>query len=167
MLKPSIKDEGMATDYWTRLRRVFLLIDADHGLKAADEHMLDILHEAGTAHQIVLSKSDKILYPYSSPPTPIRLYKNLVRLREQCDKIRAKVLPEGKRSASAMSDIICCSSEKSIDKNKRLGLDDLRWAVLKASGLEADEMGRKQSMDSSMLSGAADENGLVAWRPVG
>lgn len=42
------------------LRRVFLLIDARHGLKANDHEVMDMLDEAAVSYQIVLTKTDKL-----------------------------------------------------------------------------------------------------------
>jgi GTP-binding protein len=42
------------------LGRVYVLIDARHGLKAADESILDGLGKAAVSHQIVLTKSDQV-----------------------------------------------------------------------------------------------------------
>jgi GTP-binding protein len=41
------------------LRRVFLLIDARHGIKNNDEEMMDILDDCGAIYQIILTKADK------------------------------------------------------------------------------------------------------------
>lgn len=42
------------------LRRVYVLIDARHGIKAIDEEALKILDKAAVSYQIVLTKLDKI-----------------------------------------------------------------------------------------------------------
>jgi GTP-binding protein len=42
------------------LKRVFLLVDARHGVKAADETLMDELDRAGVSYQIVLTKADKV-----------------------------------------------------------------------------------------------------------
>lgn len=42
------------------LRRVFVLIDARHGLKANDHEVMDMLDEAAVSYQIVLTKTDKL-----------------------------------------------------------------------------------------------------------
>jgi GTP-binding protein len=42
------------------LKRVYLLIDARHGLKAADTEALDALDLAAVSYQIVLTKADKL-----------------------------------------------------------------------------------------------------------
>jgi len=42
------------------LARVYVLIDARHGLKATDDAILDTLSQAAVSHQIVLTKSDEV-----------------------------------------------------------------------------------------------------------
>jgi GTP-binding protein len=42
------------------LARVYVLIDARHGLKAVDEAILDTLGKAAVSYQIVLTKSDQV-----------------------------------------------------------------------------------------------------------
>jgi len=42
------------------LKRVYLLIDARHGLKAADDEALDALDLAAVSYHIVLTKADKL-----------------------------------------------------------------------------------------------------------
>ena len=57
-------------DAWTRLikdylrgraslRRVFVLIDSRHGIKTADNEILDLLDETAVSYQAVLTKTDK------------------------------------------------------------------------------------------------------------
>lgn len=43
-----------------RLVRVFLLIDARHGLKKVDETIMALLDETAVSYQVVLTKADKI-----------------------------------------------------------------------------------------------------------
>ena len=42
------------------LARIYVLVDARHGLKDADEPMFDALGRAAVSHQIVLTKSDAV-----------------------------------------------------------------------------------------------------------
>jgi GTP-binding protein len=42
------------------LIRVYVLIDARHGLKSTDNPSLDVLSETGVSHQIVLTKADQV-----------------------------------------------------------------------------------------------------------
>jgi len=44
----------------TTLRRVFVLIDARHGVKANDREAMDLLDRAAVSYQLVLTKIDKI-----------------------------------------------------------------------------------------------------------
>jgi GTP-binding protein len=44
----------------TSLARVYVLVDARHGLKSADTEMLDLLDEAAVSYEIVLTKSDDV-----------------------------------------------------------------------------------------------------------
>lgn len=42
------------------LKRVFLLVDARHGIKAVDQQIMELLNEAAVSFQVVLTKADKI-----------------------------------------------------------------------------------------------------------
>ncbi len=42
------------------LRRVFVLVDARHGLKPVDDDILSMLDGAAVSYQVVLTKADKI-----------------------------------------------------------------------------------------------------------
>jgi GTP-binding protein len=44
----------------TTLARVYILVDARHGLKSADDAILDTLSKAAVSHEIVLTKSDQV-----------------------------------------------------------------------------------------------------------
>jgi GTP-binding protein len=44
----------------TTLRRVYVLIDARHGIKPGDVEVMDLLDTAAVSYQIVLTKADKI-----------------------------------------------------------------------------------------------------------
>ena len=75
------------------LRRVFLLIDSRHGLKANDLEAMALLDKAAVIYQVVLTKADKI-----KPPALTRLM----------DETAAKLI---KRPA-AYPEILATSSEK-------------------------------------------------------
>lgn len=86
------------------LKRVYVLIDARHGLKANDEEVLDLLDKAAVSYQIVLTKTDKI-----KPPAAKRL------VAETLEKIR--------RRPAAFPEVVATSSETGS------GLDELRSAI--------------------------------------
>ena len=102
-------------EQWTRLvfdylrgrvtlKRVYVLIDARHGLKANDEEVLDLLDKAAVSYQIVLTKTDKI-----KPPAVKRL------LAETLGKI--------KRRPAAFPEVVATSSETGS------GMPELREAI--------------------------------------
>ncbi|MEZ2130871.1 MULTISPECIES: ribosome biogenesis GTP-binding protein YihA/YsxC [unclassified Sinorhizobium] len=108
-------------DAWTKLvfdylrgratlKRVYVLIDARHGIKKNDEDVLTLLDKAAVSYQIVLTKTDKI----KSAGLP-------KLLADTAEKIR-------KRPA-AYPGVLATSSEKSE------GLDDLRAAIAGTVGL--------------------------------
>jgi GTP-binding protein len=92
----------------TTLKRVYVLIDARHGIKKNDEEVLSLLDKAAVSHQIVLTKADKI-----KPPALEKL------LAETAEKIR-------KRPA-AYPAVLATSAET------RGGIDDLRAAIVAAA----------------------------------
>jgi GTP-binding protein len=89
------------------LQRVFLLIDARHGIKNNDEDVLKLLDKAAISYQIVLTKSDKI---HASQIAPL--------VSETLEKI--------KKRPAAFPEVIVTSSEK------RQGLASLHAAIFKA-----------------------------------
>ena len=108
-------------DQWTKLvfdylkgrvtlKRVYVLIDARHGIKANDEEVLGLLDKAAVSYQIVLTKTDKI----KAAGVP---------------RLIAATLEKIKKRPAAFPAVLSTSSEKSE------GLDDLRAAIaLAASG---------------------------------
>ena len=105
-------------DAWTRLvfdylrgrvtlKRVYVLIDARHGIKKNDEEVLALLDKAAVSYQIVLTKADKIKAP-------------------ALEKLEAATAQRIVRRAAAYPGIIATASEKS------LGIDTLREAIVTA-----------------------------------
>ena len=86
------------------LRRVFVLVDARHGLKPNDLEALDLLDEAAVSYQLVITKADKI-----KPPAREKL---LMAMREKIAR-RPAAHPE-----------IHMTSARA-----KLGLEELRAAV--------------------------------------
>ncbi|WP_185984833.1 ribosome biogenesis GTP-binding protein YihA/YsxC [Aureimonas mangrovi] len=102
-------------DAWTKLvfdylrgrstlKRVFVLIDARHGIKKNDADVLSLLDKAAVSYQIVLTKADKI----SELALP---------------KLEAATLEAIRKRPAAYPQIISTSSEKG------RGVDDLRTAI--------------------------------------
>jgi GTP-binding protein len=106
---------GLTRDYLKGrpgLRRVLLLIDSRHGLKAPDREMMKMLDEAAVSYQIVLTKADK--------PKPAELA-----------RVRAEVAEEAGRHVAAHPDLAVTSAVAG------LGVEELRGALaVFASGAE-------------------------------
>jgi len=128
------------------LRKSFLLIDVEHGLKETDLQLVSHLRKEGIQHQIILSKADKFLYQGPKPPSPQKLHNGLLKLRQQIDDIKAEIQQPN-------ADILCVSAEKDLfmqgmPKAGRLGVDAVRWAVLRACGMDCDEQGRPRQYEA-------------------
>jgi GTP-binding protein len=86
------------------LRRVYLLIDARHGIKANDEEVMSLLDRAAVSYQLVLTKADKL-----KP--------------EGVDTIVAETVARIAKRPAAFPEVLVTSSEKG------LGMDALRDAI--------------------------------------
>lgn len=102
-------------DEWTKLiyeylqgrvtlKRVYVLIDARHGIKAKDEEVLTLLDKAAVSYQVVLTKTDKI---------------KAVGVPRLIEETLAKI----KKRPAAFPLVLAISSEKAE------GLDELRAAI--------------------------------------
>ncbi|MDN2566285.1 ribosome biogenesis GTP-binding protein YihA/YsxC [Aquibium sp. A9E412] len=109
-------------DNWTRLvfdylrgrvtlKRVYLLVDARHGVKKNDEEVMELLDKAAVSYQVVLTKTDKIKAPA------------VARLVEETARRIA-------RRPAAYPVVIATSAEKGT------GIEALRAAIAEAVGLD-------------------------------
>ena len=122
-----------------RLRRDFVLIDASHGLKNSDEILLRSLRESAISHQVILSKVDRILFEGIKGTRPDlaegKFQSNIAELRRICEQVRAQIQPRKSDGPEALGEIVSCSADKNLDKKAKLGLNQVRWAVLAAAGI--------------------------------
>ena len=105
-------------DQWTKLvfdylkgrvtlKRVYVLIDARHGVKANDEEVLSLLDKAAVSYQLVLTKTDKI----KSPEVPKLIEATLAKIRKR---------------PAAFPEVLATSSEQGE------GIEELRAAIMTA-----------------------------------
>lgn len=94
------------------LARVYLLIDARHGLKPVDAEILDLLDRAAVSYQIVLTKADAIEAP-------------------ERETLVATTLAALKPRPAAFPDVIATSSRTSF------GVDSLRAAIARIAAERA------------------------------
>lgn len=93
-----------------QLKRVFVLIDARHGLKDVDHKVMKMLDGAAVSYQVVLTKVDKVKAP-------------------QLEKVLEKVHVELSRHVAAHPIIRCTSSQK------KMGIAELRAEIAELSSL--------------------------------
>ena len=104
--------QNLGRDYLrgrVNLKRVYLLIDARHGLKPPDMEALDALDLAAVSYQIVLTKADKL------------------RAQSERDKVQAQTLAAVAKRPAAFPRVALTSAEKG------LGLPELRAEIMDAA----------------------------------
>ncbi len=87
-----------------QLKRVFLLIDARHGLKKVDEDIMKMLDRAGVSYYIVLTKADKLK-------------------KSELDAIFQKTFEKAKEHVACYPEMLLTSSETG------LGIAELRGEI--------------------------------------
>jgi GTP-binding protein len=117
------------------LKGTFLLVDAEHGVKKSDQQLLAMIKDIGIPYQVILSKADKIVFPGSRTPSSQALETRLTELRRTMESVKEAVQPNSEDDGGAVGEVVACSSEKWIE-GKRMGIDEVRFAMLRAAGLE-------------------------------
>ncbi len=108
------KFQDLGRDYLrgrVTLKRVYLLIDARHGLKKVDDEALDALDLAAVSYQIVLTKADKLK-------------------KGEAEKVQAATLKGISKRPAAYPAVIVTSAEKGE------GLPELRAEIMRTTGVE-------------------------------
>jgi GTP-binding protein len=93
------------------LKRVYLLIDARHGLKSVDKEALDALDLAAVSYHIVLTKADKL------------------RSKAEAEKVAADTLKAISKRPAAFPRVALTSSETGA------GLPELRAEIAETAGV--------------------------------
>lgn len=113
-----------------QLRRAFILLNPKHGIKTSDEQILRVLRAEGISHQIIACKCDEM--------KSSELSSRLEGLREQMS--RGAI--EQHASGLALDDVLAVGglgdgkANQRVDSASMKGIDNVRWAMLQASGLE-------------------------------
>lgn len=111
---------GLTRDYLRGrpgVMRVFLLVDARHGLKDTDRGVMKTLTEAAVVYQIVLTKSDKLS-------------------RSALEAILAETQLAIRKQPAAHPTIIATSADKGA------GIDELRAEIATLAGVSLADFGR-------------------------
>ncbi|KAL4994985.1 P-loop containing nucleoside triphosphate hydrolase protein [Aspergillus recurvatus] len=149
-----------------QLRRAFLLIDSEHGIKPTDAAILSLFRKYAIPHQIILSKIDKLLVKKKPKPTSVPSAAKLAALRATLEKLRPVVQPDPSiariEGPGALGELLTCSADTPIGEGQFLGVSAVRWAIVSAAGLDGTVEARAElghpgllSADSELVSGAA------------
>lgn len=139
-----------------RLRRAFLLVDALHGLKPSDAEVLSLFRKHAISHQIILSKVDRVLFKKASP-SAARMERNTPQLDAIVANLKALIQPGKGDGPEALGEIVTCSAEKTIG-GKKVGINNVRWAVLAATGLGGERWKIVPSKIATKVSSSGPDN---------
>lgn len=120
-----------------RLRRAFILIDSDHGLKKTDQDLLMLFRQYAIPHQVVMSKVDKILAKNKNKSKTGASVASISALQNTLQSLRPVIQPDGRlEGPGALGEILTCSTEARVapGRGQFLGISALRWAILSAAG---------------------------------
>ncbi|KFY43680.1 hypothetical protein V494_01854 [Pseudogymnoascus sp. VKM F-4513 (FW-928)] len=131
------------------LKRAFVLIDAEVGLKKTDEQLLAIFRKEEIPHQIVLSKVDKLLFTKNRKPSEGALESRMQVLKRVMEMTRKTTQPNPEDMSGALGEIIGCCSERPF--GQVLGINEVRHAMLQAAGLEK-KLDRKLIAETEVVS---------------
>ena len=107
------KFQDLGRDYLrgrVTLKRVYLLIDARHGLKKVDDEALDALDLAAVSYQIILTKADKLK-------------------KGEAQKVQEATLKGVSKRGAAYPAVIVTSAEKGD------GMPELRAEIMRTTGV--------------------------------
>ena len=137
-----------------------MLVDPKHGLKRSDGELISFLRKNAVSHQIIMAKVDRILFG-KHRPSKARMEKNSPDLNRIFEELRGKLQPGNGDGPEALGEILACSAEAKLEGQK-LGINNIRWAVLAATGLS--EVERK--LLPSDLSTGIPNDGIVTGNTV-
>ncbi|KAI4215823.1 MAG: hypothetical protein LQ351_001811 [Letrouitia transgressa] len=118
----------------TRLVRAFVLIDTHHGCKRSDLTLLAALRQNAVSHQVVASKIDRVLFAGRKQHSERLLNTNSPCLLRKFEEIQEQLNLIESEGPRPLGELVGCSAEASIENGRRLGINNLRWAVLAATG---------------------------------
>ncbi|KAL8710396.1 MAG: hypothetical protein Q9220_004997 [cf. Caloplaca sp. 1 TL-2023] len=107
-----------------------------HGVKSSDEALLQALRENAISHQIILSKVDRVLYNTKGrAPSPSMLLKKTTHLQSLFQSLRDRLDAMDVTGPKPLGEILACSTMPLREKVKDAGINNLRWSILAATGL--------------------------------
>jgi GTP-binding protein len=140
------------------LRRVFMLLPARHGIKPGDEIMIKLLRSLAIPHQIILTKCDGV---------------NRIRLEDILRRVFATLAnTSDRKTIQPLGEILTVGwlgdgkLNKKVQQNTMQGVDSVRWAVIRAVGLDKFVRRRfSEVRDASQYSDAPVWSDSITWGP--
>ncbi|KAJ5217379.1 GTP-binding protein EngB [Penicillium chermesinum] len=128
-----------------QLRRAFILIDCEHGIKQNDAEILRLFRRFAIPHQIILSKIDKVLAKSKKQAKAGASAIGIQRLQTLLHKLKPDIQPDPRISEGpgALGEILTCSADTFVSPGQALGVDSIRWAILAAAGIDGSLQGVK------------------------
>lgn len=134
-----------------RLRRAFILVDSEHGIKQNDADILALFRRYAIPHQIIVSKVDKVLAKKKKQVKTGASAVSVQRLQKMLEELRPVVQPDPRVSEGpgALGELITCSAEIPIGPGQVLGVNAVRWAILSAAGIDGSLEGGHLAPETS------------------
>ena len=130
-----IKLANLEGGYLSRLRRAFILIDSEHGLKKIDQDLLTLFRQYAIPHQVIMSKADKALAKTKKKAKTGASVASIAALQKTLQDLKPIIQPDGRlEGPGALGEILTSSTETSVAPGRFLGVSALRWAILSAAG---------------------------------
>ncbi|KAL2814840.1 P-loop containing nucleoside triphosphate hydrolase protein [Aspergillus cavernicola] len=134
-----------------QLRRAFLLIDSEHGIKRTDRAILGLFRQYAIPHQILLSKVDKLLIKKKSKPSSVPSAEKLTSLRAKLQRLKPTIQPDGRTEGpGALGEILTCSTQPPLGEGRFLGISSIRWAILSAAGFDGTVEAKAELVSSGL-----------------
>ncbi|GCB23071.1 probable GTP-binding protein EngB [Aspergillus awamori] len=142
-----------------QLRRTFILIDGQHGIKHSDEGILELFRHYAIPHQIIVSKVDNIMAARTSQLATGVTEERLLQTQKKIQELRPIIQPVGRdEGPGALGEILTCSSKVLRTPGNYLGISPIRWAILSAAGYDGT-MEVKSSHGQPDLTGVSMSSG--------
>ncbi|KAJ5391224.1 GTP-binding protein EngB [Penicillium cosmopolitanum] len=121
-----------------QLRRAFILIDSEHGIKQKDADILGLFRRYAIPHQIILSKIDKVITRTKKQAKTGVSDVGIQRLQCMLKDMKPVIQPDPYTSGGpgALGEILTCSADVSVGPGQALGVDAIRWSILSAAGID-------------------------------
>ena len=130
-----IKLANLEGGYLSRLRRAFILIDSEHGLKKIDQDLLTLFRQYAIPHQVIMSKADKALAKTKKKAKTGASVASIAALQKTLQDLKPIIQPDGRlEGPGALGEILTSSTETNVAPGQFLGVSALRWAILSAAG---------------------------------